>query len=426
MSAPTVAIVNHNGGADLPDCLASVRAQSLAPAELVVVDNRSTDGSPELVGEARLIRLEQNLGYGGGANAAAAATVGDPLVILNPDVCLRPDWLAAVAAAFEADPRLGVAGSKLLFPDGQTVQHAGGVVRAPLMLADHRRYGQPDDPTESEPLDVDYVTGAALAVRRAALAEIGGFDEGFFLYFEETDLCRRARDAGWRVRYLPRAAAIHRESAVVGRESGSYYRHYHRGRLRYALKHLAPAAFLVDFVPAERARLPAVVSPDELLGLRRAYLDHACLLELQDPLLAAAQPELRPALADALAGLAERAATTEPVGLAPAPPSDRLAGLARLEPRPFRSSLPGVAAFRSAWNWMSTRWYLVPILDQQSRFNQQAAGALAGVEARLAALERRLALQTALLAEIDRDLVALARRVAAGREEHAAEDDHSP
>jgi len=427
VTAPTIAIVNHNGGADLPDCLASVRAQTLTPAEVVVVDNRSTDGSERQVGEARLMRLEQNLGYGGGANAAAAATVGDPLVILNSDVALRPDWLATVAAAFEADPRLGVAGSKLLFPDGQTVQHAGGVIRSPLMLADHRRYGQPDDPAETEPVEVDYVTGAALAVRRAALVEVGGFDEGFFLYFEETDLCRRARDAGWRVRYLPRAAAIHRESAVVGRESGSYYRHYHRGRLRYALKHLAPAAFLVDFVPAERARLATAVSPDELLGLRQAYLDHACLLERPDPLLAAAQPELRPALADALAGLAERAVVTEPLGLAPARPNDPLAGLARLEPHPFRSPLPGVAAFRSAWNWMSTRWYLAPILDQQSDFNRQAAGALAGVEARLATLEQRLALQTALLAEIDRDLVALARRVAAGRADASAEpDDHPP
>jgi GT2 family glycosyltransferase len=411
--APTVAIVNHNGGADLADCLASVRDQTLRPVEVVVVDNRSTDDSERQVGGARLLRLEQNVGYGGGANAAAAATVGDPLVILNPDVSLRPDWLATVAAAFEADPRLGVAGSKLLYPDGRTVQHAGGIVRPPLMLADHRRYGQPDDPAETEPVDVDYVTGAALALRRAALAEVGGFDEGFFLYFEETDLCRRARDAGWHVRYLPRAAAIHRESAVVGRQSSSYYRHYHRGRLRYALKHLTPARFLVDFVPAERARLPTVVSPEELLGLRHAYVDHACLLERADPLLAAAQPELRPALAEALAALAERAVAAEPTGLLAAKPVDALSELARLEPRPFRSRLPGVATFRSAWNWMSTRWYVAPILDQQSDFNRLAAGALARVESRLSALEQRLVLQAALLAEIDRDLVALARRVAA-------------
>jgi GT2 family glycosyltransferase len=414
VSRPTVAIVNYNGGADLATCLAAVDAQTLAPAEVVVVDNRSTDGSADDVGSARLIRLEQNLGYGGAANAAAAATDGDPLVVLNPDVALRPDWLAVATDAFEADQRLGVAGCKLFFPDGRTIQHAGGIVRRPLMLADHRRYGQPDDPAEVEPVDVDYVTGAALAVRRAAFDQVGGFDQGFFLYFEETDLCQRARGAGWRVRYLPRAAAIHRESAVTGRESALYYRQYHLGRLRYALKHLSPAAFLVDFLPAERGRLPTVVAPDELLGLRHAYLDHACLLELGDRLLAAAQPELRPALADALAALAERATATTPAAPGDAAPGDGLSALARLEALPFRSPLPGVAAVRTAWNWMSTRWYLAPILDQQSHFNHQAASALARVESRLATLEQRLALQTALLAEIDHDLVALARRVAAG------------
>src|SRR5207302_7257086 len=121
-----------------------------------------------------------------------------------------------VAAAFARDDRLGVAGGKLLYPDDRTLQHAGGIVRRPLMLADHRRYGQPDDPTETDPIDVDYVTGAAIAIRRRALEQVGGLDEGFFLYFEETDLCQRARDAGWRVRYLPGATAVHRESAATG------------------------------------------------------------------------------------------------------------------------------------------------------------------------------------------------------------------
>jgi GT2 family glycosyltransferase len=410
----SVVVVNWNGAADLPTCLAAVRAQTVAPSEVVVVDNNSTDGSPELAERepgVRLLRMADNLGFGGAIDRAAAATTGDPLVVLNPDVELRPDWLAAVLAAFAADDGLGIVGGKLLYPDGKTIQHAGGIVRRPLMLADHRRYRQPDDQSEQGPIDVDYVTGAAFAIRRAAFDAIGGFDEGFFLYFEETDLCERARRAGWRVRYLPSAVAIHAESAVTGRESANYYRHYHYGRVRYALKHLTPAELLVDLVPAERARIGSIVSAEELAGVRHAYVENAARLEGGDPLLASAQPELHPALADALAALAERAIATIPTGLATGA-SSPLAQVAEVAPRPFSSGIPGVAAVRTAWNWMSTRWYLAPILEQQNRFNREAAEALARIEDRLARMEARQELQAGWLVELDHDLVALTRRVA--------------
>lgn len=389
-------VVNYNGGADLGDCLAALERQTRAAREMVVVDNGSTDGSAERA----TLRLGRNAGFGGAANAGFAVTSGDPVVVVNPDVVLQEGWLERVGETFAADDRLGVAGGKLLYPDGATIQHAGGIVRWPLMLADHRRYRQPDNDEEREPIDVDYVTGAAIAIRRRTWEQIGGFDEGFFLYFEETDLCQRARHAGWSVRYLPQAVGIHRESAVTGRESAAYYRHYHRGRLRFALKHQAPAAFLVDFVPAERARLGSVVSGDELLGLRAAYIEQACQLEGGDALLAAGQPELRPALADALAALAERAVTTEPTGMTGGRP------VATVQARPFASRLPGVAAMRTAWNWMSTRWYVEPIVEQQNAINHEIVEALGRIEA-------RLALQARLIGEIDRDLVALARRMAA-------------
>ncbi|HEY3079113.1 MAG TPA: glycosyltransferase family 2 protein [Chloroflexota bacterium] len=420
MSGPAVAIVNWNGGDDLLGCLAALCAQTRPAAEMVLVDNGSTDGSAEAAQArfpvSRRIDLPHNPGYGAGANAAARATTGDPVVVLNPDVVLDPDWLEVVADAFAADPRVGVVGSKLLFPDG-TVQHAGGLLHRPLMLADHRRYRQPDTADELEPIDVEYVNGAAIAIRRAAFEEIGGFDEGFFLYFEETDLCFRAAASGWRVRYLPRARAIHRESAVTVRGSAGYYRGYHRGRIRFALKHLPPAAFLGELVPAERARLAMVVSLEELAGLRHAFVDHATLLAPGgDRLLAPTAPELRPALADALAQLAERAVATAPAGRRADPAPGPLRSLARVEPRPFRSDVPGVggaiAAARTAWNWVSTRWYLAPILEQQNRLNAELVEALERLDARLARLEQGEEVQASWLVEIDRDLLALARRVA--------------
>jgi GT2 family glycosyltransferase len=413
MRRPAVAIVNWNGGDDLLDCLASIASQTLAAGEVVLVDNGSTDGSADAAAArhptiARL-DLPSNPGYGAAVNAAARATSGDPLVVLNPDVALHPEWLATVARAFEDDPTLGVAGTKLLFPDG-LVQHAGGIVRRPLMLADHRRYRQPDDPAEQAPVDVDYVTGAALALRRQCLAETGGFDERYFLYFEETDLCWRAREAGWRVRYLPLAGAVHRESAVTHRDSPAYYRGYHTGRIRFALKHVAPAAFLGELVPAERARLASVVAVEELAGLRQAFLANAERLA-DDPLLGARSPELRPALADALGQLAERAIATAPTSLFAEPGPSPLRAVARVEPRPFRSRLAGVARLRTAWNWMSTRWYVAPILEQQNHLNAELVAAIERVEARLERLERREDVQASWLVELDRDLAALRRRL---------------
>jgi GT2 family glycosyltransferase len=420
VSGPAVAVVNWNGGADLLDCLAALVAQTRPAAEIVLVDNGSTDGSADAAaarfGGLRRIDLPHNPGYGAAANAAARATTGDPLAALNPDVVLDADWLEVVADAFAADPSLGIAGSKLLFPDG-TIQHAGGLLHRPLMLADHRRYRQPDAADEREPTDVEYVNGAAIAIRRAALDAVGGFDEGFFLYFEETDLCWRARAADWRVRYLPRARAVHRESAATVKESAGYYRGYHRGRIRFALKHVQPAAFLGELVPAERARLATVVSLEELAGLRRAFIDHAALLAAGgDPLLAPDAPELRPALADALAQLAERAVATTPAGQRFDPAPSPLRGRARVEPRPFSSDLPAlgpaIVAARTAWNWVSTKWYLAPILEQQNRLNAELVEALERLDARLARLEQQGEIQASWLVEIDRDLLAVARRVA--------------
>jgi GT2 family glycosyltransferase len=374
-------VVNWNGGDDLAACLASLFVQTAAPDEVVLADNGSTDGSAAAAAarfpSVRRLDLPHNPGFGGAVNAAASTTSADLLVVLNPDVVLAPDWLATVASAFAADPRLGVAGAKLLFPDGR-VQHAGGRVIRPLMLADHRHYGSADTADERDPIDVDYVTGAAIAIRRAAFAAVGGFDEHFFLYFEETDLCARVRAAGWRVRYLPLARAVHKESAVTGRESAAYYGNYHRGRIRYALKHVRAAGVLSELVPAERNRIDAVVSLDELAGLRHAFVDHAALLGGPDATdLAADQPELRPALAYALAGLAEHVVATVPSELrAPVGRSGRLSAL---------KDLAG------------------------------AARRLAELERRVAALERRADIPSAWLVEIDRDLTALARRVAADR-----------
>jgi GT2 family glycosyltransferase len=413
---PAFALVNFNGGADLLDAIRSVYAQTVAPVGVAIVDNGSSDGSLEAAEAAFpdvvAIRLPENLGFGAAANVAFARIGGDPLIVLNPDVVLRPAWVEAVIDAFAADPGIGIVGGKLLYPDERTIQHAGGIIIRPLMLADHRQYGESDGPTD-EACDVDYVTGAALAIRQAAFESLDGFDPHYFLYYEEADLCFRARAAGWRVHYRPDAVGIHRESMSVGRESSRYYLWYHTSRVRFALTHLSAATVLTEFVPAERDRLAAVVSRDELAGLHGAFVVNVrALSDAADAALGGDQPNLRPALADSLAGLAALALTAVPVEsrVAPveAPSFARLAGLI------FRSDMPIVGglivAFRTLWNDISARWYLQPVIDRQNEINQEIARSLLRIERRLAEIDARVELQAGWLGDLDRDLIEHARR----------------
>ncbi len=154
-----------------------------------------------------------NLGFGGGCALGVAHTAAAGLAFVNPDVALAPDWLAVIAAAL-ADPTVGVVGSRLLFPDGR-VQHAGGVIRWPLALTDHHGYGAASDDgaaNDGPTAPIDYVTGAALGLRRSVWEAVGGFDPAFYpAYFEEVDLCLRVAAAGLAVRYEPRATGTHLE-----------------------------------------------------------------------------------------------------------------------------------------------------------------------------------------------------------------------
>jgi GT2 family glycosyltransferase len=255
MTSASLIVINWNGAAFLAACLEALLEQVTAKDEIIVVDNDSTDHSIELVRArfpgVRVLCNRRNRGYAGGANTGLRAARGDALVLLNPDVEARAGWLAALKAALK-DTQVGVAGCKLYYPGGDVIQHAGGITRFPQATADHHGYRQHDDGQWDQEREVDYVTGAALALRRDILDAVGFFDEGFYpAYYEEADYCFRARQAGYGVRYVPQAVATHHEHAALGEESYHYLRYFHRNRLRFVLKHRGPGYFLDDFMPAE-------------------------------------------------------------------------------------------------------------------------------------------------------------------------------
>ncbi|HLI50602.1 MAG TPA: glycosyltransferase family 2 protein, partial [Thermomicrobiaceae bacterium] len=172
-------IVNYNGAVFLDGCLRALNQNRPRPAEVVVVDNASTDDSLKELHAwpvATVIQSYENLGFAGGANRGIAATESPLAVVLNPDVELASDYGDRLVSVFDRSPRLGVAGAKLLYPDGRTIQHAGGVLERPLLTTHHRGYGEPDGDQWNEPADVDFVTGGAMALRRDAFEAVDGFD----------------------------------------------------------------------------------------------------------------------------------------------------------------------------------------------------------------------------------------------------------
>ena len=401
-------VVSHDSAFWLPDCLRDLLASTGVRLSVCVVDTASTDGSAALV-ESRfrdvaLIRCDRNLGFAGGANLGIRASSASAVIILNPDVTVQPSTLAVLENALAEDPGAAVAGAKLLYPDGKTIQHAGGTLSYPLALADHIGYRQEDRGQFDEPREVDFVTGAAIALRRTAVERIGGFDEGFYPgYFEDADLCLRMRRAGYRVLYVPRAAAIHHESVTTGRNSLPYYHFYHRNRIRFVLKHYSDEELWQGFRPAELRRLRRTVSYVELAALGQAYADNLAVLEdradfIANPAGAAPLPRSKERLAllrDLQSGLkAVTGSTGEELGALP----DRFSALGLMgrlsEPR-FVSSVPVIAPlivrFRKVWNWMSTRWYVGPIVEQQSEFNRLTTDSLQQLDATVRALGSRVA-----------------------------------
>jgi len=194
-------------------------------AEIVLVDNASHDGTADRVAErhpsVRLVRSAQNLGFAAGNNLAAKHANGELLLLLNPDAMPEPGTLARGMALMAAHPQVGLAGARLLGVDGTAQPSARmfpGLMQELFVLSGlaarfprsrwfgmlDRGWADPDAPAE-----VDWVPGAFALIRRSLFEVIGGFDERFFLYYEEVDLCRRIKAAGWQVQYWPSLRVMH-------------------------------------------------------------------------------------------------------------------------------------------------------------------------------------------------------------------------
>lgn len=275
----SVIVPAHNGARYLARCLGALFAQEGPAFEVIVVDNGSSDRGAELVAaefpQARLVVEQRALGFSGAVNRGLRlALKGDAeaLLILNQDTEVHSGWLAALVGALEANPHVGIAGCTAVFPSGR-IQHAGGELLMPLGYGRNIGYGQPAGALRPDQTP-DFLSGVALAMRRALLEQIGLFDEGFNpAYFEDVDLCLRAVAAGWELRYVPEATLTHREGAASAAGDYSHAALIERNRLRLQLKHAPIQRLTHEFFPAESAQLHERARAGTAHVLRRAYLD---------------------------------------------------------------------------------------------------------------------------------------------------------
>ncbi len=197
--------------------------------EVIVVDDASTDETAQRLADIAGVRYHRNttnLGFIGACNAGAALARGEYLVFLNNDTAVQPGWLDALIGTFDAHPRAGLVGAKLVYPDGR-LQEAGGIVFNDGSGWNHGRFDHPAAPAYNYVREADYCSGAAIAVSRALFEQVGGFDAHYApAYYEDTDLAMKVRAAGQQVLYQPAATVVHFEGITSGTDIGSGIKAY--------------------------------------------------------------------------------------------------------------------------------------------------------------------------------------------------------
>ena len=276
-------VVNYEAGPLLVDCVRSLlddTSGGVAP-EVVVVDNGSADGSVaalhDLLPAVRVVETGANVGYAGGANRGIALTDTDVVAVCNPDALVEPGAARVILRRFLAEPDLGAVGPAILEPDGTRYPSARQVPSTPTAVGHAvlgrvwprnrftRRYRELDaDP--DRPRDVDWVSGAAVWLRREALDTVDGWDERYFMYVEDVDLCWRLRQAGWRIAYEPGGTVVHVQGASTERHPYRMIVAHHRSLLRFAARRwrgwrrvlLAPASVFLGLRAAASVAARAV------------------------------------------------------------------------------------------------------------------------------------------------------------------------
>ncbi len=244
----SVVIVNYQSWPHTLRCIEALDETGYEEFEVVVIDNEGGP-TPDLPDTVRLIRNPTNLGFAHACNQGVGATSGEYVVLINPDTLVERDFFERLRDFLMACPKSGVVGPRIVDGYGnlqlsarRELSFVSGLLGRTSLLTNlfpksvavksmFPGAGALDGPTE-----VDWVSGACMAIRREALDGIGPLDERFFMYFEDADLCRRARDAGWSVYYLPQVEVLHLTGASSRSKPHAVWR-LHKSAFLYHRKH---------------------------------------------------------------------------------------------------------------------------------------------------------------------------------------------
>ena len=252
MTKLSIIIVNYNSAEHLKACLLSIRENPPdAPYEVIVSDNASSDGSLELIKrgfpEVKLIENEKNLGFPKATNKGIKLSTGEYIFVLNTDTILFKDTLNSLIAYMESNPDVGAVGPKLVNFDGTTQPCARPFpTRTHLMLGRrslliHLPYFRKKSAElriiSDKPVESDIVAGGALLLRKKAIDKVGNFDERFFLYMEDVDICRRLKAEGWKVIYNPMIKILHYWEGTTDRYRRRAFLKHHISIYKYFQKY---------------------------------------------------------------------------------------------------------------------------------------------------------------------------------------------
>lgn len=239
--------------------------------EIIVVDNASNDNSTDIIKNSnpgvKFLALPQNIGFGAGNNKGVEMASGKILVLVNSDCEFVDNRIGSALKYLEESPDIGILGLKVISPSGEIEQSARGFPDASTGLFGRStvlgrisqklgigrkistaRRNLQVDPSKTEPYDVDWVAGTIMIIRRDCWDAVQGFDEGYFMYWEDADFCYRAKKAGFRTAYYPGATVLHRPGSSASLDPIPAIRYFHSSAYRYVVKHLSPGwSFLRAF-----------------------------------------------------------------------------------------------------------------------------------------------------------------------------------
>ncbi len=213
----SIIVVTYNSRADLEDSMPGLTGQSYAGYEIIVVDNNSADGTADFIKtnypQVSLVRLNSNLGYATGNNIGFKESKGEYIVIVNPDVIVKDNWLEGLTKPLENDPRVAMSTSKIFEHDNPEYAACGNISHY-TGLHFPRGFDKPAA-CFSKPELIESISGCSFAARRSVFEELGGFDPDYFLYLDDSDLSLRARIAGKKIVFNPDSELVHKHKAII-------------------------------------------------------------------------------------------------------------------------------------------------------------------------------------------------------------------